>query len=329
MTDRYLVRICWNTAGWTRPTGDAPQLEGGSYAAASGFGHEEWLFRFEWMFDEWRYGFIEPIRNRLHGRVLDLVLFSIGPAKRRYYIGRIEGVQVLGPDEVRHALTEFERRGWLARMRDEAQAVGGDAGARAFDASRHELFNVRFQAARCEIYDPPRPVRPGDRVLDLHMYHPYAADPEVVAQADRPHPGMDDVELLGPRVRSAVPATLVDEKHRRIQRQLVAVLRREHGHAAATPEVGGVDVLLVVANRTVFFEVKTHGFAKAAIREALGQILEYAIYPPRPSEPLPELVIVAPAPSTPESEEYVARLRTRGVAVRYAQFDETTTQSPL
>src|SRR5262249_3757336 len=119
------------------------------------------------------------------------------------------------------------------------------------------------------------------------------------------------------------------EKHRRIQRQLVAVLRREHGYAAATPEVAGVDVLLVVATRTVFFEVKTHGFAKAAIREALGQILEYAVFPPRPNEPMPELVIVAPASRTPESDEYIARLRARGLPVRYAQFDETTNESPL
>lgn len=47
--DKKYARICWNTASWTRPSGDARNLEVDSYVNMNGFGHEEWLFNFDWL----------------------------------------------------------------------------------------------------------------------------------------------------------------------------------------------------------------------------------------------------------------------------------------
>src|ERR1700759_5759311 len=56
---KYYARICWNSKGWMFPTGEAANLERNTHARENGFGYEEWLFRFEWIFkgyhDSWLY----------------------------------------------------------------------------------------------------------------------------------------------------------------------------------------------------------------------------------------------------------------------------------
>ena len=47
---RKYCRICWNTRNWREPTAEASKLEkGDSYVRSHGFGHEEWLFNFQWV----------------------------------------------------------------------------------------------------------------------------------------------------------------------------------------------------------------------------------------------------------------------------------------
>ena len=58
-----LCRICWNTEQWRRPSGTAAAIETGSYVHEHGFGHEEWLFNFEWMIDGHRFAFLQPINK--------------------------------------------------------------------------------------------------------------------------------------------------------------------------------------------------------------------------------------------------------------------------
>jgi len=58
-----ITRIAYNSAGWRKPTGEASKHESaGSYNQQFGFGHEDWLFRHEWLIDGWRYAFIQGIK---------------------------------------------------------------------------------------------------------------------------------------------------------------------------------------------------------------------------------------------------------------------------
>ena len=56
----YTARLCWNTRNWVQPSGDARMVEQkNTYTARNGFGHEEWLFNFQWILDGWKYGFLQ------------------------------------------------------------------------------------------------------------------------------------------------------------------------------------------------------------------------------------------------------------------------------
>jgi hypothetical protein len=88
---------------------------------------------------------------------------------------------------------------------------------------------------------------------------------------------------------------------------------------------------LVVRNgqRTILIEMKVYADARRAIREALGQILEYVFfYPKTPNRAEDvDLFIVAPAPMNEAVPSYMNLLRTRfAIPVHYCSF---TLRDPL
>ncbi len=86
--DKY-CRICWNTLNWRRPSGEAQRIEmGGSYVSERGFGHEEWLFNFEWLLSGYnpgdqhgyKYSFLQPIgkyREIYIGETFSVLLYTV------------------------------------------------------------------------------------------------------------------------------------------------------------------------------------------------------------------------------------------------------------
>ncbi len=93
----YLSRICWNSEGWRWPTDEAARLESEhSFVSINGFGHEEWLLNSAWQVDNWRYGFLQPVNNARPSRVsntMNILLYTISPAKDRLYVGRINACE--------------------------------------------------------------------------------------------------------------------------------------------------------------------------------------------------------------------------------------------
>lgn len=83
-----------------------------------------------------------------------------------------------------------------------------------------------------------------------------------------------------------------------------------------------VDICLVVDKQhTVFYEIKTNPSARACVREALGQALEYAYWPD--VERAQKLIIVGPADITESLVSYMQLLRTRfGHCVYYQKVDQ-------
>jgi hypothetical protein len=112
--------------------------------------------------------------------------------------------------------------------------------------------------------------------------------------------------------------------------RLLEMLRAKYGNEAARLEVNGVDIVLAHASIVAFIEIKSQPDARLAIREALGQILEYALFVPTNVAELPELVIVAPGKPDAAVQSYLKRLNEQfHLAIRYVRFDEHTVECPL
>src|SRR3989442_16034085 len=98
MSEVYAARICWNSKGWVAPTGEAARVEKDTYTTRYGFGHGGWLFKYDWLLDGWKYGFLQPVnpsRENLQGKAIDLRLYTISPERERLYVAEIAGCEIL------------------------------------------------------------------------------------------------------------------------------------------------------------------------------------------------------------------------------------------
>lgn len=318
-------RICWNTANWTRPTGDAAALESQSYVSKNGFGHEEWLFDMAWPLrgykgskDSYCYGFLQPIgrdRQKCVGQKMDVCLYTIGPERVRLFVGIIRDVYVPDDAELVWAVAKFKKQGRLKKMNADLARIGIEPLAAFSTRPRSDLLNVRFKSINVEIFDP-RPVVPKshdvskmDRYRLLKWVDAAPSAPEGAeglappGNADQDDPSRSEAM----RTRSAITGTEYSPEHVKLQNALCKWLKAEHKNANVEYEKDYVDLTLREAGRTTFFEVKTAITAKGCIREAMGQLLEYGHYADKSKAD--RLVVVGAANGTPKDAKYLAHLR--------------------
>jgi hypothetical protein len=117
----------------------------------------------------------------------------------------------------------------------------------------------------------------------------------------------------------------VDPYHPKLQKELMELLQVQFGKENVRRESGYVDITVESGRRKLLIEIKTDAVARRAIREALGQILEYAYFHPELQNPTQddqmELFIVAPGSGNDEVSTYIGLLRNKfNIPVRYCSF---------
>lgn len=100
-------------------------------------------------------------------------------------------------------------------------------------------------------------------------------------------------------------------RHNVIQKRLLELLVEEHGEESVglefEPKGGGrVDAIMLSRSDRVLYEIKTATSARACIREALGQLLDYGCWPGRIQAT--RLIIVGTGALTREAAAYLDRL---------------------
>lgn len=162
----YISRICQNTSNWQLPTGSAVEASN-TFSSQHGYGHEEWLFRFEWQIGGWQYGFLQGVnkgwKSRLarNERAGDVVLFTLTPNGRRY-VARIRHIEFLDDAQGIAALDHYKRLGWYDRMLEEIDAVNGDRSGLGNGEWAPYVLNVRFRPVDVEWYPPNTFAEAGD-----------------------------------------------------------------------------------------------------------------------------------------------------------------------
>lgn len=311
----YFAKLCWNTHNWIRPSGDAAQVENpNTYSSRMGFGHEEWLFNFNWLVDGWKYSFLQPVSKslgRLQGKPIDVRLFTVGGAKGWFYVGEINECEVLTLEQADYARNQFKVRGWLRDMEEHVHAVGGKV-AGLWKKDPRNVFNIRFRTKNAELYDPPVPVDEADAIRNIKRYSlvPVESAPKVDKQWTS-RVAATKARPTGKINRKPVAASHADLVHNTMQNELVARLRKKYGNHAVVVEEGFVDIKLRDNTRLVFVEIKPDARPRHALREALGQLLEYEFVSAADGEPPTELVVAGPGELSQRDLDYLYHLQKR------------------
>jgi len=292
-------RICWNTRNWRLPSGDARLFElGDSYVAEYGFGHEEWLFNFEWLLSgydpddqhEYKYGFLQPInkyRGSYVGQTFSILLYTVDPSQTTRAVACINNAYVPDAGELSWVLERTREKGWLDLMRQHLREL--DISDEPFASPKpSSIANIRFMPENVMFCNPMIVLAPPHKATSIHRYQPLDWDDrfqlpmspsntDLLLEYDREDNSPDRSEAE--RTRPAQPSTVVDPQHSILQNRLRNVLRVRYGMNSVKMERGFVDLKLVEPGRVTFIEIKMERTVKNCIRLALGQLIEYAHYP--------------------------------------------------
>lgn len=318
-----LARICWNEHQWQRPSGiyGKSKSSADSHEKEKGYGYEEWLFDLDKQIDGYHYGFLQAFNKGMHeGKTYDVSLYSICDegnqvAKRYYHIGRIHKLEVLTDAQKEQAHQYYLEQGWFAQMEQDLQVIG----VNGFDfdyVKKNNLLNLRFKVSDkvFTVYNPYKLIEnPSQEIGKTKRYTlqrlPIGDYQSDISESYRFKEGHNPTKTgitIYTTVSRYVKRSL---EHKEIQENIYKQLKQEF--TGTQYEVGteqstgfGTKIDIVVHHPIYgdsFYEVKTGYSAQSCIREALGQILEYAMYPEQ--KLAQQMIIVSPH----EIEDSVAR----------------------
>lgn len=299
-----LLRLGWNSSGWRHPTGELLNKEA-SYVGAHGFGHEDWNFATTDLVDDRILGYVRynPSRTRddLAGPI-ELLFFSKKPDGSRFLVGRYRNARFLDPESRESARKAFGKSPILEKRIEELLALDLPNIKTEVQARKNLLTNfssnISVDPIDIEIFDPPVELT-ADLVdgRDPRWINRYGApitlhsSPDVKARL-RQHPMSSNRSA-----NTSTRANLDEETYCRFTQAQMKVIRRMHnqlsnrfrawlkdiGATDVTAELSSVDVQCNLQGETYLFELKTTASQtpRLALRDAVGQILEYSFYPGR------------------------------------------------
>ena len=313
----YITRICQNDSNWQYPTRSAVEASN-TFSSQHGYGHEEWLFRFEWQIGGWQYGFLQGVNKGWESRLArdervgDVVLYTLAPEGRRY-VARIRHIEFLDDAQGIAALDHYKRLGWYDRMLKEIDAVEGDSSGLGNVEWAPYLLNVRFRPNDVEWYPPNTFAETGDPVQHYNRYqlielNHEASLPETVNTRRPCRKGQDSPPKQDSYFRNGGSDRDCSPEHGIMQAVLHEELKIEYPGATSVFEENFVDATVTTKMEKILFEVKSDYCTRRVLRLAIGQLLEYAYYWSVPSEKAVRLVAVGRTALNSEDEKYLRYL---------------------
>jgi hypothetical protein len=326
--EKRVARICWNDKGWVEPSGIIGKSnDKKSHEYQFGYGHEEWLFDTSKIINGYHYAFLEPIRKQhqaYQNNTYNIWLYSIdGETKKRYYIGEINNVIVLDDAEAEYVFQQYQENGWLNEMIEQIRlSQANEKGLSGFLDVKTDLFNIKFKATDVDFkgYNelPDTHVAYTVNRYSFNLFH----DNYNVITAPKsfefiqPQSINNETTSLGSKTFQREPKEIeIKNLHRVISDNLTKLLREVYGNNNVTPEhptcygMNRIDIVINDNGKLTFYEIKTYASLQTSIREAFGQIMEYAHW--INANNANELIIVTQShKNTNEAKGYIKHLRT-------------------
>lgn len=181
MNEKRLVRICWNTNEWKKPSGKKGKSKSKeTFENSKGFGGEEWLFDFDKLIDGYKYGFLQPLWYEddyrqgaiysVQGKIYDIGLYSINSINKRYYwIGKILNVVGLYDTEIKEITKIYEEQKWNKDILKDLNAIG------LFDyddkPTEYSFFtDIKFKPSDAILEDKPILINPKEILTRVTRY---------------------------------------------------------------------------------------------------------------------------------------------------------------
>ena len=320
-----ISKICWNDYGWTRPSGtNGKSASSEAYENMAGYGHEEWLLDKSKIVNGYHYGFLQPLylkTDRHVGQTYKLWLYTI-TNRQKFLIGCIDKAICISKNESIETYKTYKKNGWIKEMIKDLES----AGINSINLKKTEekiFFNVKFKIKDVKIYDDFPIISNADRNLTTTRYKLLDKISDFT---------IEDLKQkkTGGYARKATSEIFVDPYHNKIQNTLSKLLKSSGQFRNIKIEEDKIDVQATSADGTVhFFEIKTDT-PKNNIRQAIGQLFEYSLFPDK--QKAQKLIIVGDSEPTAEIKKYIAHLRKKtllNLFYRWVDLDNETLSNEM
>ncbi len=294
-----IARLTWNTNGWVKPSGLTGKSTNVSFENEHGFGHEEWLFDGDKVIGGYKYGFLEPIhkfRSRYEGQVFNLMLYTRdAESNQSFWVASLKDVEVLLPEESEKILAHYKQEGWYDEMKADLYNLNLDSGQLDtwIKEGAEQLFNIKFKAYQLnEIPAELFPVLneneiPSTRYILMDLPAGIQEKMEVRFKTgfSFEDSGSEEANLGTKSLRTGRKKEIeLELKHNILQTKFLKYLQKKYGKSIVKREctaygASRIDVIRKTDTGYVFYEIKTYNSLRTSIREGIGQLLEYTLYP--------------------------------------------------
>lgn len=125
----------------------------------------------------------------------------------------------------------------------------------------------------------------------------------------------------GPYNRQFSIKTKVIQFHKKLQKQLISSLNKQHYPYLAVPEENHIDVKLELENDIHYYEVKTDSRVEECIRQGLGQLLSYVHF--EKSTKHKKLFIAGKSSPNPSDLEFINFIKNQFADLNFDYFQIT------
>ncbi len=294
-----IARITWNSNGWVKPSGLTGKSTNPSFENENGFGHEEWLFDGDKVINGYKYGFLEPIhkyRSKYEGKLFDIALYTRNAeSNKSYWVANLKDVEVLLPQESEKILDHYKNEGWYDEMK--ADLYNLNLNSSQLDTwindGAEQLLNVKFKASHLNEIPPELvPVLdnseiPSNRytLMDVPAALQEKINQDVKTGFSFEDSGSEEADLGTKSKRTEKKREIeLELKHNVLQTKFLKYLQNKYGKTIVKRECTAYGALRIDVTRKtntgyIFYEIKTYNSLRTSIREGIGQLLEYCLYP--------------------------------------------------
>jgi hypothetical protein len=315
-----IAKICWNDYMWSKPSGtNGKSPSASAHENSYGYGHEEWVLDKSRVINGFHYGFLQPLNlktDRHVGNKYKIWLYSI-TERQKLLIGCIENAICISQDESKDIYKVYKKKGWLNQMIEELERAGINSKALK-NTPDYIYFNIKFKIGSIKLYDEFRKISSKDKNLTTTRYKLLNKVAEFKFEKIKER-GSESY------LRNAVSETTVDQYHVKIQNALAKLLAKDGNFKNIKIESNNIDVQANSLDGEVhFFEIKTDT-PKNNIRQAIGQLFEYSLFPE--SNKADRLIVIGDEEPSKAVKNYIKHLRFKTklkLFYRWVDMDKNT-----
>lgn len=310
-----LQRVCWNTRGWQLPSGSTSES---GFPGENGFGHEEWNFQLS---DTWNnfffpYTYLVPQKKILdkHQGKFNIGFFARHQEQNQwFFLGVHHNARLITDSDYPQIIELFGKNGVFDRRADELLSVTNrfktkkSALKEVINAFKQPFIRVKSPVSDVEYLAHPILI---DKPSNAR-FHSFTYVDRFPSLSTNIHTNQSSRSVLaedGYYRESPAKLKLIIPKHNKLSNDFCQWLNKKG--IPVKQEENFIDVLFEFNGISYIAELKVvYGVgATKAIREALGQLLEYNYYPGRKSNK-EWMIILDQAPSATD-QDYVKNLIT-------------------